>query len=162
MDIELSLVSIDIPENTNVILGHAHFIKTIEDLYEVMVQCSPQVKFGVAFSEASGKRLVRAEGNDKELTDKAVEEILKIGAGHTFLIFMRDAYPINVLNEIKRVPEVCRIYAATANPLQVVIAESELGRGIMGVIDGSAPLGAETEEDVIERYELLRKIGYKL
>lgn len=162
MDITLSLVSIDMPAESNIILGHTHFIKSVEDLYEAMVLSSPTVKFGIAFSEASGKRLIRAEGNDKELTEFAVAELQKIGAGHTFLIFMRNGYPINVLNSIKNVPEVCRIFAATSNPLQVLVAESEQGRGIMGVIDGSVPLGIETEEDVVERSELLRKIGYKL
>ncbi len=162
MDVTISLVSLDIPEECNIILGHAHFIKTIEDLYEVMVESAPGIKFGIAFCEASQKRLIRAEGNDNSLVDKAIEEIQKIGAGHTFLIFLKEGYPINVLNAIKNVSEVCRVYAATANPLQVIVAESEQGRGILGVIDGSSPLGVETEEDSEERYELLRKIGYKL
>lgn len=162
MEVSISLVSVDIPEGCNVILGHAHFIKTVEDLYEAMVESAPGIKFGIAFCEASQKRLVRSEGNDEELSNKAVEEIMKIGAGHTFLIFLKEGYPINVLNAIKNVSEVCRIYAATANPLQVIVAESEQGKGILGVIDGSSPLGVETDEDAEERYELLRTIGYKL
>ncbi len=162
MDATISVISIDMPENANIILGHAHFIKTVEDLYETLIESNPNIRFGIAFCEASQKRLIRAEGNDEELTQKAIEEAQKIGAGHTFLIFLRDAYPINVLNRIKNVSEVCRIYTATANPLQVIIAETEQGRGILGVIDGSSPLGVETEEDADERYEFLREIGYKL
>jgi len=162
MDATISLVSIDLPEGCNVILGHAHFIKTVEDLYEAMAESAPGVKFGVAFCEASGKRLIRYEGNDKELMNSAVKEIQKIGAGHTFLIFMKEGYPVNVLNAIKSVSEVCTVHAATSNPLQAVVVESEQGRGIIGVIDGSAPLGVEGEADINERYELLRKIGYKL
>lgn len=162
MDVTVSLVSLDMPKDANVILGHAHFIKTAEDLYEAMIESAPHIKFGIAFCEASGPRLVRAEGNDKELADKAAEEIQKIGAGHTFLIFLKEGFPINVLNAIKNVSEVCRVYAATANPLQIVVAESEQGRGILGVIDGSSPAGVETEEDSEKRYEFLREIGYKL
>jgi len=162
MDVTISLVSVDLPEGCNIILGHSHFIKTVEDLYEAVAGGAPSAKFGIAFCEASQKRLVRAEGNDKELTEKAVEEIQKIGAGHTFLIFMKDAFPVSVLNSIKNVSEVCRVYAATANPLQVVIAESEQGRGVLGVIDGCSPLGVEGEEDAEERYAFLRNIGYKL
>lgn len=162
MDISISLVSINIPEECNIILGHAHFIKTVEDLYETLIESAPGIKFGIAFCEASQKRLIRTEGNDDELTSKAVEEIQKIGAGHTFLIFLKEGYPINVLNAIKNTSEVCRVYAATANPLQVIVAESEQGRGVLGVIDGSSPLGVENEEDMNERYEFLRNIGYKL
>ncbi|MCX8200237.1 MAG: adenosine-specific kinase [Candidatus Micrarchaeota archaeon] len=162
MDATISLVSIDLPRDCNVIIGHAHFIKTIEDLYEALAESAPGIKFGVAFCEASGPRKIRTEGNDDELIDKAAEEIAKIGAGHTFLIFMRNAYPVNVLNAIKNVSEVCRIHAATANPLQVVIAESEQGRGVLGVIDGSSPLGVESVQEKADRYDLLRKFGYKL
>ncbi|MEM3364124.1 MAG: adenosine-specific kinase [Candidatus Micrarchaeia archaeon] len=162
MDATISLVSIDIPQDCNVIVGHAHFIKTIEDLYEVLAESAPGIKFGVAFCEASGPRKIRTEGNDDELIDKAAEEIAKIGAGHTFLIFLKNAYPVNVLNSIKNVSEVCRVYAATANPLQVIIAESEQGRGVLGVIDGSSPLGVESVQEKADRYDLLRKIGYKL
>ncbi len=162
MELTISAISVDIPEDANIILGHAHFIKTVEDLYEVLIESSPNIKFGIAFCEASQKRLIRTEGNDEELINKAVEEAQKIGAGHTFLIFLRNVYPISVLNRIKNVSEVCRIYTATANPLQVIVAETEQGRGILGVIDGSSPLGVETEEDAEERYGFLRDIGYKL
>jgi len=162
MDVAISLVSIDLPQDCNVILGHAHFIKTIEDLYEVLAEAAPNIKFGVAFCEASGPRKVRIEGNDEYLMEKAGEEIMKISAGHTFLILMKNAYPVNVLNAIKNVSEVCRVYAATANPLQVIIAESEQGRGVLGVIDGSTSLGIEDEQEKADRYDFLRKIGYKL
>lgn len=162
MDVTISLVCIDLPQDCNVILGHAHFIKTIEDLYEVLAESAPGIKFGVAFCEASGPRKIRVEGNDEVLMEKAAEEISKISAGHTFLIFLKNGYPVNVLNAVKNVSEVCRVYAATANPLQVVIAESEQGRGVLGVIDGSTSLGIENEQEKADRYDLLRKIGYKL
>ncbi|MGC8923957.1 MAG: adenosine-specific kinase [Candidatus Micrarchaeia archaeon] len=162
MDVAISLVSVNIPDGCNVIIGHAHFIKTVEDLYEALIESAPSIQFGIAFCEASQKRLIRSEGNDPYLVEKACEEAMKIGAGHTFLIFLKNSYPVNVLNAVKNVSEVCRVYVATANPLQVVIAESEQGRGILGVIDGSSPLGIETEEDAEERYDFLRKIGYKL
>ena len=138
MEVTISLVGIEMPENSNIILGQTHFIKSIEDLYEVMAQQVPHAKFGIAFCEASGPRLIRAEGNDEELISKAVEEINKISAGHSFLIFMKDAYPVAVLMAIKNVPEVCIIYCASANPLQVVVAESEQGRGIQSYY-GSYP-----------------------
>jgi len=162
MEVTISLIGIEMPENSNIILGQTHFIKSVEDLYEVMAQQVPHAKFGIAFCEASGPRLIRAEGNDEELIEKAIIEMNKISAGHSFLIFMKDAFPVAVLNSIKNVPEVCRIYCATANPLQVVVAESEQGRGIMGVIDGSAPVGIESEDDIDQRYDILREFGYKL
>lgn len=162
MEVTISLISIEMPENSNIILGQTHFIKSVEDLYEVMAQQVPHAKFGIAFCEASGPRLIRAEGNDNELIENAITEMNKIGTGHSFIIFMKDAYPVAVLNSIKNVPEVCRIYCATANPLQVVVAESEQGRGILGVIDGSSPVGIESEEDIDQRYDILREFGYKL
>ncbi len=158
---KFEIINIEIPEGCNVILGHSHFIKTCEDIYEVIVNTNPGMKFGIAFSEASAKRLIRYEGNDKELIDMAVSQIKKISAGHTFIIFLKEGYPINILPAIKRVPEVCRIFTATANPLQVVVVETEQGRGVVGVIDGFTPLGVEKDEDIKERREFLRKIGYK-
>ena len=151
----------DIPEACNLILGQSHFIKTVEDIYEVMITSTPTVKFGLAFCEASGERLVRTEGNDVDLKKVASENALSLGCGHSFVILLRDAYPINVLNQLKTVPEVCTIYAATANPLEVLVAETEQGRGILGVIDGQTPLGVEDEEGVKWRKDFLRKIGYK-
>ncbi len=155
-------VKIDCPPDANIILGQAHFIKTAEDLYEALVNAVPTVKFGLAFCESSGPCLVRHEGNDPELRRLATDKALEIGCGHSFLIFMRNAYPVNVLDKIKVVPEVCTIYAATANPLEVIVAETEQGRGIMGVIDGLKSKGIENEENVAERKAFLRKIGYKL
>ncbi|MEM3244913.1 MAG: adenosine-specific kinase, partial [Metallosphaera sp.] len=155
------VVKIDIPEGTNVIVGHSHFIKTVEDLYETLASSSPGLKFGIAFSEASGKRLIRYDGNDEELIKLAVENCKKISAGHTFVIYIKNGFPINVLNRIKQVEEVVRIYAATANPLQVIIGETDQGRGVLGVVDGLTPLGVETEADIKERKEILRKFGYK-
>lgn len=159
--VEIKVVSIEFPKDCNVILGTSHFIKSVEDIYEAMVNSVPGIKFGLAFCEASGERLVRVEGTDEELKKIAAENMLKLGCGHSFLIVMRGAYPINVLNAIKAVPEVCTIHAATANPLQVIIAETEQGRGIMGVIDGWKPQGVEDEKGVEWRKELLRKLGYK-
>jgi adenosine/AMP kinase len=155
-------VPVDKPADSNIIVGQSHFIKTAEDLYEVMIGSVPQAKFGVAFCEASGDRLVRVEGNDEELKDCAKRNALKVGAGHTFYIVMKDAYPINVLGRVKDVPEVCSIFCATANDLEIVVVESALGRGIVGVIDGQMPLGVETDEDVQKRRGFLRRIGYKL
>lgn len=155
-------VPVDKPADCNVIVGQSHFIKTAEDLYEALVGSVPQARFGLAFCEASGDRLVRVEGNDEELKDAARRNALKVGAGHTFFIFMREAYPINVLRSLKEVPEVCNILCATANDLELVVAESELGRGIVGVIDGQTPVGVETDEDVQKRRAFLRGIGYKL
>jgi len=159
---ELKVVKVETPEGCNMILGQSHFIKTVEDLYEALVSSAPAVKFGLAFCESSGEHLVRVEGNDETLKRVAVGNALRIGCGHSFIIFLRDAYPINVLNELKRVPEVCTIYAATANPVEVIVAETELGRGLLGVVDGGKPRGIEDEEGVKWRKEFLRKIGYKL
>ena len=159
---ELLSVRVDNPEELNFILGQSHFIKTVEDLYEVLVGTSPHLKFGIAFCESSGPRLVRQAGNDDGLIDLATRNAVKIGAGHSFLVFLREGFPLNVLNQVKQVPEVCRIYCATANPTEVLVAETEQGRGIIGVVDGSSPLGVETEDDVAVRRDLLRKIGYKL
>ncbi|MBS7657112.1 MAG: adenosine-specific kinase [Candidatus Bathyarchaeia archaeon] len=158
---KIDVVQIMQPEGCNLILGMAHFIKTIEDIYEAMVNSVPNIKFGVAFCESSGERLIRVEGTDEELKKVAAENMLRLGCGHSFLIFMKGAYPINVLNALKKVPEVCSIYAATANPLEVVVAETEQGKGILGVIDGLKPLGIEDEKGVEWRRNLLRKIGYK-
>jgi hypothetical protein len=145
-----------------VILGQSHFIKTAEDLYEALVNSFPDIKFGLAFVESSGACKIRAEGTDPELKQLAAKNALSLGAGHSFIIFLKDAYPINVLNAVKNVPEVCGIYCATANPVEVIIAESETGKGIAGVIDGAKPKGIENDEDIKWRKELLRKIGYKL
>ncbi|MEM3725592.1 MAG: adenosine-specific kinase [Candidatus Bathyarchaeia archaeon] len=159
---ELKTVKIDVPKDSNVILGMAHFIKTVEDLYEALVNAVPNIKFGIGFCESSGPCLVRHEGNDEALRRLAAEKAFELACGHSFIIFIKNAYPINVLDKIKKVPEVCTVYAATANPLEVVIAETEQGRGIIGVIDGSKSRGIEKEEDIKERKEFLRKIGYKL
>ena len=158
---EINVVKIEMPKDSNVILGMSHFIKTVEDVYEAVVNCVPNVRFGVAFCESSGERLVRVEGTDEELKKAAAENMLRLGCGHSFILFLKDAYPINVLNALKMVPEVCTIYAATANPLEVVVAESEQGKGILGVIDGQKPLGVEDEKGAEWRKNLLRKIGYK-
>jgi adenosine/AMP kinase len=158
---ELKLVPLEIPENGNLILGQSHFIKTAEDIYEAIVNTVPQMKFGVAFNEASGPRLTRIEGNDEGLKAMAARNASAVGAGHIFVVALRDGYPINVLGRIKDVPEVCAIFCATANPVQVVIAESEQGRGVLGVIDGEPPLGVEGPEDAEKRHRFLRAIGYK-
>lgn len=155
-------VKIENPNELNLIFGMTHFIKSVEDLHEIMVTTVPGIKFGLAFSEASMERLIRTTGTDPELIKLAEDNLLRIGCGHTFLIFLGNAFPINVLNAIKGCPEVCRIFCATANPVEIVIAESELGRGAMGVIDGFTPLGIENEENKQVRKEFLRKIGYKL
>lgn len=159
---ELSVLPIDNPEHLNLVLGQSHFIKTVEDIHEALVNSVPQIRFGVAFCEASDKRLVRWSGNDDSLIQLARKNALAIGAGHSFIVFLTNAYPINVLRAIQAVPEVCRIFCATANPVEVVIAETELGRGILGVIDGQKSLGIETATDIQDRKELLRKFGYKL
>lgn len=158
---ELSTVRVDKPEDVNFILGQSHFIKTVEDLYEVLVGAAPGIKFGVAFCESSGPRLVRWTGNDDDLVKMAVDNAKAVGAGHSFFVFLREAFPINVLNAVKMVPEVCRIYCATANPVEVVVGETEQGRAILGVVDGGSPLGVETEQDITERKEMLRRFGYK-
>ena len=159
---ELKTVKIEMPEECNVILGMAHFIKTVEDLYEALVNAVPAIKFGIGFCESSGPCLVRSEGNNEELKSQASTQALKLGCGHCFIIFLKNAYPIYVLDKIKQVPEVCTIHAATANPIEVIVAETEQGRGIVGVIDGFKTKGIETEKDVETRKEFLRKIGYKL
>lgn len=160
---ELIIVSIDKPDTLNIILGQTHFIKTVEDLHEALVNAVPGIKFGLAFCEASGERLVRTSGTDPTLVELATKNALAIGAGHTFLVILGEGfYPINVLNAIKNVPEVCHIFCATANPAQVIVAESEQGRGILGVIDGFKPQGVEDEQGVAWRKGLLRQIGYKL
>lgn len=159
---EFETVAVTPPEGGNIIIGMAHFIKTVEDLYEVMVGSVPRARFGLAFCEASGACLVRHTGNDKELEDFAVEAASKIGAGHSFIIAMREAYPINVLNALKMVQEVCTIYCATANPVEVLVAETEQGRAIIGVVDGYKPKGVEGSKEVEERKKFLRDIGYKL
>jgi adenosine/AMP kinase len=155
-------VRIEAREGCNVILGMAHFIKTVEDLYEALVNAVPNIKFGIGFCESSGPCLVRHEGTDEELRQLAANTALEIGCGHSFIIFLKNAYPINVLDKVKKVPELCTVYAATANPLEIIIAETHQGRGIVGVVDGSSSKGIETERDIRERKELLRKIGYKL
>jgi adenosine/AMP kinase len=159
--LKFETVKVDVPEGCNVILGMAHFIKTIEDLYEALVGAVPNIKFGVAFCESSGPRLVRHDGTDPELRQLAAKKALEISCGHSFMIFLRNAYPINVLEHVRKVPEVLTVYAATANPLEVIIAETDQGRGIMGVVDGSRSKGIETEEDIKARKQFLRKIGYK-
>jgi adenosine/AMP kinase len=158
---ELQNVRMQIPEGANLILGQTHFIKTVEDLYEVLVNTVPGVKFAIAFNEASGPCLVRVEANDEELRKAAVENALAIGAGHVFVVLLRQAYPVNVLGRIKDCFEVCSIFCATSNPVEVIVAQSEQGRGVLGVIDGSWPKGIEGPEDVKHRKEFLRKIGYK-
>ena len=158
---ELKLISLEIPEGGNVILGQAHFIKTAEDIYEAIVNTVPQMKFGVAFNEASGPCLTRVEGNDEALKALAARNASMLAAGHVFVVVMRDGYPINILGRIKDVPEVCSIFCATANPVQVVVAESEQGRGVLGVIDGAQPKGVEGPEDADKRHKFLRAIGYK-
>jgi uncharacterized protein len=160
--VELLLVPVEKPEGLNVVIGQSHFVKTVEDVHEALVGTGPHLRFGLAFCEASGPRLVRRSGNDDELTELAVRNALSIGAGHCFVVFVREGYPVNVLNALKSVPEVCTIYCATANEVGVVVAATDEGRGILGVVDGASPLGVETEEDVAERRALLRTIGYKL
>ena len=158
---DLKTVRVQIPNGANIVLGQTHFIKTAEDLYEILAGSSPHIKFGLAFTEASGPCLIRYEGNDPDLSQAAIATVQEIGAGHVFAIFLREAFPINVLNAIKMCPEVCRIYCATANPLEVIVAETQQGRGIVGVIDGSSPKGVEQESDKTARNTLLRNFGYK-
>jgi adenosine/AMP kinase len=160
--IEFKTVKIDPPKDCNVILGMAHFIKTVEDLYEALVNAVPNIKFGIGFCESSGPCLVRHEGNDGELRRLAAEKAFEIACGHSFVIYLKNAYPLNVLDKVKKVPEVCTIFASTANPLEVIIAETAQGRGIIGVVDGLKSKGIETDENIKERREFLRKIGYKL
>jgi hypothetical protein len=160
--IRLEVVPVEKPQDLNLILGQAHFIKTVDDLHETLAGAVPGLRFGIAFCESSGPRLVRRSGNDPELIELAVRNALSIGAGHSFIVFLENGFPVNVLNAVKTVPEVCHIYCATANPVQVIVAATAAGRGILGVIDGRAPLGVETESDVTTRRDLLRQIGYKL
>jgi uncharacterized protein len=158
---DIKSVRLEIPENGNLILGHSHFIKTVEDLYEAIVNTTPGMKFGIAFNEASGACLTRVEGNDDTLKSTAVTNAQALGAGHCFVIALRDGYPINILGRIRDIPELCTIFCATANPVEAIVAETEQGRGILGVIDGSSPKGIESQADIEWRHGLLRKIGYK-
>lgn len=159
--LNLHAVRAEFPENANIVLGQSHFIKTVEDLYEALVNSAPQIRFGVAFNEASGPCLTRADGNDAGLRDAAVGIATAVGAGHFFAVVMREAFPINALKAIQAAPEVCNIFCATANPVEVIVAETEQGRGVLGVVDGSSPKGVETEADAAARHAFLRKIGYK-
>lgn len=160
--LEFKIVKIEVPKDCNVILGMSHFIKTVEDLYEALINAVPNIKFGIGFCESSGPCLVRHEGTDDELGHLAAEKAFEIACGHSFIIFLKNAYPINVLDKIKKVPEVCTVYAATANLLEIIVAETEQGRGIVGVVDGLKSKGIETDTDIKARKEFLRKIGYKL
>jgi adenosine/AMP kinase len=160
--IELQIMAVEKPDELNVILGQSHFIKTVEDLHEALAGAAGKLRFGIAFCESSGPRLVRRTGNDPELVELAIRNALAIGAGHFFIVFLRDGFPVNVLNQVKLVPEVCQIYCATANPVQVLVAQTAIGRGIVGVVDGGTPLGVETDSDIAARRRLLREIGYKL
>jgi adenosine/AMP kinase len=158
---EMKIIEMNIPDDSNIILGQSHFIKTVEDVYEAIVSSTPKVEFGIAFCEASGKCLVRFDGNNDELKKIAAENALALSCGHCFIIILKEAYPINILTQLKMVPEVCRIFAATANPLQVIVIETDQGRGILGVVDGLKSKGLEKEEDVKWRKTILRQIGYK-
>ena len=160
--VEMKTVTMQIPDGANIIIGQTHFIKTAEDLYEVMINAVPGIKFGIAFCEASGPCLVRAEGNDSSLRESAIQNALNIGAGHAFVILMKEAFPVNVLNAIKACLEVCSVFCATANPVQVIVAETAQGRGILGVIDGYSPKGVEDEKEIQNRKQFVRTIGYKL
>lgn len=159
---DITTIAFEKPEEVNLIFGMSHFIKTVEDLHEAMATAAPGIKFGIAFCEASQDRLIRKSGNDEEMIALATENIQKVGAGHSFLIMMSGGFPINVMRSVRAVPEVCRIFCATANPVEVIVAESDLGRGVLGVIDGQSPLGVEKEEDVKKRKDFLKMIGYKL
>ena len=158
---EIKTIRLSIPEDCNIIVGQSHFMKTIEDLYEVFISGCPHCKFGIAFCEASGPCLIRVEGNDSELSKRAAENAMSMGTGHAFVCLLKDAFPINVLNAIKACAEVCTVYCATANPVEVIVAETEQGRGVIGVIDGFSPKGVETAKDAQKRKEFLRTIGYK-
>lgn len=159
--IEMQAVRMEVPADTNIIVGQSHFIKTVEDLYEAVATTAPQAKFGLAFNESSGACLTRAEGNDQTLRNTAVRNAQALGCGHAFVLLLQNAYPINVLNTIRNVPEVCSIFCATANPVEIIVAQTEQGRGVLGVIDGSSPKGVESQSDVAERRDLLRRFGYK-
>lgn len=159
--LEMKAVRMEVPTDTNIIVGQSHFIKTVEDLYEAVSTTVPQAKFGLAFNESSGACLTRSDGNDQVLKDVAVKNAQALACGHTFVLLLKNAYPINVMSAIRGVPEVCSIFCATANPVEIIVAQTEQGRGVMGVVDGSSPQGIETKDDVSWRYDLLRKIGYK-
>jgi len=159
--LDLETVRLEIPSDSNIIVGQTHFIKTVEDMYEAVVNTVPQGKFGLAFNEASGPCLTRADGNDDELRQAAIRDAQAIGAGHVFVLILRNAYPINLLNVVQNIPEVCSIFCASANPVEVIVAKTNQGRGVMGVVDGSPPQGIEGPADVATRKEFLRKIGYK-
>ena len=159
--LELKSVRMEVPADTNIIIGQSHFIKTVEDLYEAVATTVPQAKFGLAFNESSGACLTRSEGNDPALRDAAIRNAQALACGHTFVLMLQNAYPINLLPAIRNVPEVCSIFCATANPVEVLVAQSEQGRGVLGVIDGSSPKGVESQADITWRHDLLRKIGYK-
>jgi adenosine/AMP kinase len=159
--VELKTVRLRIPEDANIILGQSHFIKTVEDVYEAMINSAPNVRFGVAFNEASGPCLTRSDGTDLEMRQAAIDIVTDVGAGHIFAVAMRDVFPINVLKAIQNVPEVVGIFCATANPVEVIVAETEQGRGVLGVIDGSSPKGIESDDQATARQLFLRKIGYK-
>ena len=162
MSVKIEVIDIEVPKDTNVIIGQAHFIKTTEDIYEALITGVPSIKFGLAFCEASGDRLVRVEGNDNELKELATKTALKIGAGHVFVVYLKNAWPINVLNALKNVSEVVTLYCATANPVQALIVETNQGRGLIGIVDGFKPVGVETDDKVKARRKFLRQIGYKL
>ena len=159
--LEFKSVRMEFPANANIIVGQSHFIKTVEDLYEAVCTTVPQAKFGLAFNESSGACLIRTDGNDEGLRETALRNAQVLGCGHTFVLVIQNAYPINVLNAIRNVPEVCSIFCATANPVEIIVAQSEQGRGVLGVIDGNSPKGIEGTEDIVWRHDLLRKIGYK-
>lgn len=162
MGVEIKVIKVEKPEDLNIIIGQSHFIKSVEDLYESLVSSVPSIKFGIGFVEASGECLVRWAGNDPELVELAKKNAYNVGAGHLFIIFIKGAYPINVLNAIKNIQEVCTIFAASANPMEIIIAETSQGRAVLGIVDGFLPKGIETEEHIKERKELLRKFGYKM
>ncbi len=159
--LEIKSVRMEFPADANIVVGQSHFIKTVEDIYEAVATTVPQAKFGLAFNESSGACLTRSEGNDPALRDAAVRNAQALGAGHTFVLLLQNAYPINVLSALRNVPEVCTVFCATANPVEIIMAESEQGCGVLGVIDGSSPKGVEAASDIAWRHDLLRKIGYK-
>jgi len=159
--LEVKAVRVEVPADANIIIGQSHFIKTVEDLYEAVATTVPQAKFGLAFNEASGACLTRSEGNDQTLRDTALRNAQALACGHVFILLLQNAYPINVMGAIRNVPEVCSIFCATANPVEIIVAQTEQGRGVLGVVDGSSPKGVEGETDIAWRHDLLRKIGYK-
>lgn len=159
--LEMKTVRMEVPSDANIIVGQSHFIKTVEDLYEAIATVVPQAKFGLAFNESSGACLIRSDGNDQALRDAAIRNAQAMACGHTFVVLLENAYPINVLNAIRNIPEVCSIFCATANPVEIIVAQSAQGRGVLGVIDGNSPKGVESQADIAWRHDLLRKIGYK-